>query len=281
MRSEYKSLLDNRTWTPGILTSSTVPILSCKWVYHTKVEADGSTRYKAPLVVRGFEQVEHEETFAPVARLTTVRILLAVSTLQNWQVHHIDFTTAFLNPSIGDEIVYIRPPEGFEWLDPALQSQAGSKVLRLWKALYGLKEAPRLWFRDIDAYLHSIGFKSSMSDSNLYLSPAVLLVLYVDDVLLAGSSVSELQRVKSTLLLKYKMKDLGPVRQFLGLETTQSSPRIQVKQERFIASFLRRFGLENCNGLFTPMDSKQLRATSGVYDLELSTDDHHLYQSMC
>jgi len=195
MRSEYKSLLDNKTWTPGMLTSSTVAILSCKWVYHTKVEADGSTRYKVRLVVRGFEQVEHGETFAPVARLTTVRMLLAVSTLKNWQVHHMDVTTAFLNPSIGDEIVYIRPPEGFEWLDPALDSQAGSKVLRLRKALYELKEAPRLWVRDIDAYLHSIGFKSSMSDSNLYLSPAVILVLYVDDVLLAGSSVSELQRV--------------------------------------------------------------------------------------
>jgi len=263
-----------------MLTSSTVPILSCKWVYRTKVEADGSIRYKARLVVQGFEQVEHGETFAPVARLTTVRMLLAVSALKNWQVHHMDVTTAFLNPSIGDEIVYISPPEGFEWLDPGLYGQAGSRVLRLQKALYGLKEAPRLWFQDIDAYLHSIGFKSSLSDSNLYLSPAVILILYVDDVLLAGSNTSNIQKVKARLLLKYKMKDLGPVRQFLGLEIYQSSGRIQVKQERFITSILRRFGLEDCNGLFTPMDPKQLRPTSGADDPVLSTEDHHLYQSM-
>ena len=280
MRSEYKSLLDNKTWTPAMLTSSTVPILSCKWVYRTKVEADDSIRHRARLVVRGFEQVEHGETFAPVARLTTVRMLLAVSALKNWKVHHMDVTTAFLNPSIGDEIVYIRPPEGFEWLDPDLYSQEGSRVLRLKKALYGLKEAPRLWFRDIDAYLHSIGFKSSMSDSNLYLSPAIILVLYVDDVLLASSSISELQRVKKMLLLKYKMKDLGLVRQFLGLEVYQSSGRIQVSQEKFITTILRRFGLENCNGLFTPMDPKQLRPTPGEDNQQLSTEDQHLYQSM-
>jgi len=280
MRSEYISLLDNKTWTPAMLTSSTVPILSCKWVYRTKVEADGSIRHKARLVVRGFEQVEHGETFAPVARLTTVRMLLAVSALKNWQVHHMDVTTAFLNPSIGDETIYIRPPEGFEWLDPDSHSQGESQVLRLRKALYGLKEAPRLWFRDINAYLHSIGFKSSMSDSNLYLSPAVILVLYVDDVLLASASISELQKVKKMLLLKYKMKDLGPVRQFLGLEVYQSSGRIQVSQEKFIATILRRFGLENCNGLFTPMDPKPLRPVQGEDGQQLSTEDHHLYQSI-
>ena len=192
MYSQYESLLANKTWTLETLTSSTVPILSCKWVYRIKVEADGSTRYKARLVVRGFEQVAYGEIFAPVARLTTVCMLLAVSALRNWQVHHMDVTTAFLNPSIGDDVVYIRPAEGFEWLDSGLYSQEGSKVLRIRKALYGLKEAPRLWFKEIDAYLHSIGFKLTMSDSNLYVSPAVILILYVDDVLLAGASLADI-----------------------------------------------------------------------------------------
>jgi len=119
-----------------------------------------------------------------------------------------------------------------------------------------------------------------MSDSNLYLSPAVILVLYVDDVLLASSSISELERVKKMLLLKYKMKDLGPVRQFLGLEVYQLSERIQVSQEKFITTILRRFGLENCNGLFTPIDPKPLWPVQGEDGQQLSTEDHHLYQSI-
>lgn len=183
MYSKYELLLHNKTWTLEKLTISTMPILSCKWVYRIKVQADGSTHYKARLVLQGFEQVVHGETFAIVAQPATVYILLAVSALENWHIHPIDVTTAFLNPSIGDKVVYICPAEGIEWLDPGLYSQERSKVLRLRKGYYALEEAPCLWCRDIAAYLHSIDFKSTMTDSNLNVSSAVILILNVDNVL--------------------------------------------------------------------------------------------------
>jgi Reverse transcriptase (RNA-dependent DNA polymerase) len=152
MREEYTSLQLNKTWTlarTNTLQAAGAKPISCKWVYRTKTNPDGTIRYKARLVIRGFEQIEHGETFAPVARLSSLRALLAISPEKDWIVHHMDVTTAFLNPSIGDEVVYILPPPGSEWLDPktfgaSADSTQAAVIRKLQKALYGLKIAPRL-----------------------------------------------------------------------------------------------------------------------------------------
>ena len=137
--------------------------ITYKWVFQLKINADGTKRYKARLVIRGYEQhegIDYEETFTPVAMLKTIRVLLTLATLHDWEIDHMDVKTAFLNPLL-NEIIYMTQPEGFEFDD---------RVCHLRKALYGLKQAPRVWYQDIDKFLKTLGFTSSASDPNLYIS---------------------------------------------------------------------------------------------------------------
>jgi len=136
-------------------------------------------------VIKGYEQQIFGETFAPVARLTSIRLFLAFATLNRWEVHHLDVCTAFLNPPLEDT-VYMEMPEGIEWLKPTLVLEPHDPMIRLNKALYGLKEAPRLWYQHIDPFLRSIGLRKSDNDPNFYFTGerSLFLVLYVDDILL-------------------------------------------------------------------------------------------------
>jgi len=170
MRSEYDSLKVHETFYH--VTDDDLRPITCKWVFGLKTNADGSQRYKARLVARGFEQVhgvDDSETFAPVARLTTFRIYAALALELQATIYHLDVVTAFLNPVI-EERTAITIPEGIEWLDPQLaQKVTASSKLRLNKALYGLRQAPRLWYKDIGTTLTTLGFSPSTSDPNLYL----------------------------------------------------------------------------------------------------------------
>jgi len=148
IQAEFKSLEENHTWEYEQVdsTAGRKPI-GCQWVFTTKVNYDGSKRYKARLVIKGYEQVpgiDFGDTFAPVPKLVSFRMLMALSALYGWHVHHIDVVTAFLNPA-SDEPVSMVLPEGIEWLKPTLRKPSTIQC-RLKKALYGLKQAPRLWF---------------------------------------------------------------------------------------------------------------------------------------
>src|SRR5215217_5440423 len=152
-------------------------VIGCKWVDKIKSNADGTTRYTARLVIKGYEQqegVDYAETFAPVAKFVTLRLLIALSAQFDWEIDQMDVVTAFLHPTISED-VYMSQPDGY------LQ---GNSICKLNKALYGLKQAPRAWYTDIDRYVISIGFRRSTADSNLYISPNVLLLLWVDDILI-------------------------------------------------------------------------------------------------
>ena len=146
MRSEYDSLKAHESFYH--VTEESLRPITCKWVFRLQTNADGSRRYKARLVARGFEQVhgiDYSETFAPVARLTTFRIYAALALELQATIYHLDVVTAFLNPAI-EEPRAITIPEGTEWLDPQLAHQlTPSSKLRLNKAFYGLRQAPRLW----------------------------------------------------------------------------------------------------------------------------------------
>ena len=114
----------------------------CKCVYRTKIDAEGKKKYKAKLVIKGYKQVyseDYDETFTPVARLSTLQILLGLSIEIGWYIHQMDIVAAFLYPEI-NETVYIEPPPGIEWLEKGFRN----KVYQLRKTLYGLKQAPRL-----------------------------------------------------------------------------------------------------------------------------------------
>jgi hypothetical protein len=189
------------------------------WVFKKKINADGTLRYKAQLVIKGCQQragIDYSETYASVAMLKTVRILLALAAHHEWHTAHLDVITAFLNSTL-KEVVYMALPEGLEGLEGA----EGACVL-LQKALYSLKQAPRAWYSDINRYLQSIGLKNSKTDLNLYIGPDALLLLYVDDMLIFAKSTTALKALKKQLMEQYNMHDLGEARQFLGLQITRT-----------------------------------------------------------
>ena len=160
-------------------------VVSSKWIYKIKHATNKSIeKYKARFVARGFSQkegIDYEETFAPVARYTSIRAIMALASMMKWDLHQMDVKTNFLNGMIEEEL-YIEQPQGFEAED------RHTHVCKLKKALYGLKQAPRAWYERIYSFLSSMGFTKSKADPNLYLKVVedkpVILLLYVDDLFL-------------------------------------------------------------------------------------------------
>ena len=298
MRQEYASLKKNNTFTAVQESEVTSDPIDCKWVYKTKTNPNGTLRYKARLVIRGFKQIEgvnFDETYAPVGNMSTLRYLLSFVAKNEWKMDHLDVVTAFLNPKIDTE-VFMQQPAGIEWLERKLATDAidfieppestepptrEQYILRLNKALYGLRQAPRLWHQTIDSFLLSIGFHRSNADPNLYIrADGVLLLLYVDDMLVAyadGSSERAIE-VRNALMRQYQMSNLGPAKRFLGLDITRlPDGSILLSQQTYINSILKRFGMEDANPAPTPLCHKTR------LDIEMSTDreaDAAVYQSI-
>jgi hypothetical protein len=186
MTEEYQSIIKNDVWELVPITKNK-DVVSSKWIYKIKHAADRSIeKHKARFVACGFSQkegVEYEETFAPVARYTSIRTIIALATKMKWKLHQMDVKTTFLNGVIEEE-VYIEQPQGFEVEDRK------THVFMLKKYLYGLKQAPRAWYGRIDSFLKSLGFTKSKDDPNLYFKvmndELVILLLYVDDLFLIG-----------------------------------------------------------------------------------------------
>ena len=187
INDELKSIQDNNTWELVDLPHGRKPIGS-KWVFKVKYHADGSIeRYKARLVAQGFSQTEgldYRETFAPVIRFSTIRLLLALAAHYDWEIEQMDVKTAFLYGDLDVEI-YMKQPEGY-----TVTGQE-HKVLRLKKTLYGLKQSPRAWNQKLDNHLCTEGFKRCVRDTALYIKrngkDVILISVYVDDLLVISS----------------------------------------------------------------------------------------------
>ncbi|KAL0458662.1 UNVERIFIED_CONTAM: Retrovirus-related Pol polyprotein from transposon RE1 [Sesamum latifolium] len=162
MEEELAALERNQTWELVPKLNDVKPI-SCKWVYKIKRRTDGSIeRHKARLVARGFSQqygLDYDETFSPVAKLTTVRVLLALAASKNWNLWQMDVKNAFLHGELDREI-YMNQPTGF------LNSDHPEYVYKLRKALYGLKQAPRAWYGKIAEFFTHGGYLMTSADSS-------------------------------------------------------------------------------------------------------------------
>uniref|UniRef100_A0A2N9EKA6 Integrase catalytic domain-containing protein n=1 Tax=Fagus sylvatica TaxID=28930 RepID=A0A2N9EKA6_FAGSY len=208
-------------------------VVGCKWVFKIKTRSDGSIeRYKARLVAKGFTQeygIDYEETFAPVARLSSVRTLLAIAASRQWKLFQMDVKNAFLNGDLSEE-VYMQPPPGL--------SHPPDKVCRLRRAFYGLKQAPRAWFAKFSSTVSRLGFSISSYDSALFLrrtgKGTILLLLYVDDMIIIGDDLSGIQELKAFLSQNFEMKDLGHLSYFLGLEITSSDDGFYLTQANLV-----------------------------------------------
>jgi len=277
MKAELQALQSNDTWRLTPLPPHKTAI-GCRWIYKIKHRADGSIeRYKARLVVKGYTQMEgldYLDTFSPVAKLTTVRLLLALAALNQWHLRQLDVNNAFLHGEL-DEEVYMQ-------VSPGLSVPNSQMVCQLQRSLYGLKQASRQWFTKLSGLLTSHGFKQSHSDHSLFLrftvSITTILLVYVDDIILTGNSNSEIQDVIMLLDQAFKIKDLGNLKYFLGLEVARSSSGIHLCQRKYALDILSDSGMLGCRPNATPMDySTKLQAATGT---SLSTEASSSYQRL-
>lgn len=227
MQAELEALQMNHTWTLTPLPPHK-QVVGCRWIYKIKYNADGSIeRYKARLVAKGYTQVEgldYLATFSPVAKLTKVRLLVALAAIFYWHLKQLDVNNAFLHGELNEE-VYMSLPQG---MCPAYSNQ----VCKLQKSIYGLKQASRQWFAKLSSFLIQHGYHKSASYHSLFFKffgfSTTTLLIYVDDIVLAGNNISEIQFITSLLDVAFKIKDLGNLKYFMGLEVARNKSVIHL-----------------------------------------------------
>ena len=261
--------------------SNEVKPISCKWVYKVKTRSDGSIeRYKARLVARGFSQqygLDYEETFSPVAKITTIRVLLALAACKSWSLWQMDVKNAFLHGEL-DKDIYMEQPRGFE------SKIHPDYVCKLKKALYGLKQAPRAWYGKIGEFLVQSGFKVAPSDSSLFVKAKegrlAIVLVYVDDLIITGDYSEEIQRTRENLSVRFQMKELGELKHFLGLEVERTKEGLFLGQQKYAKDLLQRYGMLDCKPISTPMDPNVRLQEDEGNDLEDMTMYRQLVGSL-
>ncbi|KAK9061911.1 hypothetical protein SSX86_019095 [Deinandra increscens subsp. villosa] len=253
MKKEFDALEANKTWIVVDIPPHKKPI-RCKWVYKVKYHADGTLeRCKARLVVRGDTQtygIDYLETFSPVVKMTTIRTLIVVATKMNWVLSQLDVNNAFLHGDL-DEDIYMHPPQGMNLLS--------SQCLKLQKSLYGLKQASRQWYGKLSAALLSKGYKRSSNDHSLFskvmVGSVVYLAVYVDDIIITGSNTAEIDSLKDFLHTTFKIKDLGFLNYFLGIEVLQHSDGLILTQRKFAKDMVAEFFIDSPPVVSSPLPS--------------------------
>ncbi|PKU87980.1 Retrovirus-related Pol polyprotein from transposon TNT 1-94 [Dendrobium catenatum] len=259
MSEEIEALLKQRTWslTPPPPGS---PVLGCRWTYKIKTNPDGTVnRYKARLVTQGFTQqygVNYKDTFSPVAKIPTIRLLLIISIHHHWPLLQFDVANVFLHGDLNEE-VYMKQPQGF--VDRAHPNH----VCRLHKALYGLKQAPRQWFRKLTEFLLHFGFQFSRVDPSLLVynrtTTQLYLLIYVDDLLLTGNDSSIINSLLQQLQANFDLKQLGQASLFLGIQITYTATGAFLHQSHYARDILIAAGLQDSKPASTPISPSGTR----------------------
>eukprot|EP00253_Pinus_taeda_P006746 PITA_06746 len=222
MNEEMESILRNNTWDLVELPKNKTPI-GCKWLFKPKMDVDGSIE-KLRLVAKGYSQqkgIDFDDTFTLVAKLNTIRMLIALATKCNCKLHQLDVKSAFLNGDLKEEI-YLAQPEGF------VKKGQEHLVCRLKKALYDLKQALRSWYEKVDSFFLEHDFHRSLNDPNLYTKynnqrQIILISLYVDDLIITGDADDLIREIKRLMAQFFEMKDLGSLHYCLGLEVCRDT----------------------------------------------------------
>ena len=244
-------------------------------VYSTKIGPDGKETKRARVVAKGYSQVDgidYQETFSPTVHMSSIRMAAQIMVEYGMEVHQLDFDSAFLNAPVDKEI-YMEPPPGY--------TKDRSVVCKLLKSLYGLKQAGHLWNNMLNDFLLKQGFTRSLVDTCVYTrfkgKSKMILLVWVDDLLVGSNDLQDLSDFKQSLKDKFSMKDLGPLKHFLGISFECSDGQIAMNQTGYIERILKKFGLENCN-------PKSIPCATGI-NTELSESskplqDVRLYREM-
>ncbi|KAK1429347.1 hypothetical protein QVD17_11555 [Tagetes erecta] len=272
MNLEMEALLKNNTWILSELPKGRKAI-GCKWLYKIKHKPNGEIdRYKARLVAKGYSQKEgldFEETFSPVVKMPTIRCDISIAVQNDWPLYQFDVDNAFLHGSLNEE-VYMTLPEGYF-------SKEETKVCKLEKSLYGLKQASRQWNEKLTNTLTEIGFKQSKNDYSLFTKTGedsiCVLLVYVDDIILTGNNKIELERVKTEIKNKFQIKDLGELKYFLGIEVVKTKNGLVLSQRKYCLDLLNEFGMLGSKPISNPIEQNIVvtdKQNSYKEDFELS-----------
>ena len=255
MKDELKSMVQNEVWDLVELPEGHQKV-GCKWVFKTKRDSHGNLeRYKARLVSKGFTQkdgVNYKETFSPVSKKDSFRIIMALVAHYDLELHQMDVKTAFLNGNLNEE-VYMDQPMGF------IEKGKEHMVCKLKRSIYGLKQASLQWYLKFNDTIVSFGFKENTVDRCIYLkvsgSKFIFLILYVDDILLATNDLHLLYETKRFLSNNFEMKDIGEATYVIGIEIlrNRSQGMLGLSQKSYINKVLERFRMQNCSASPVPI----------------------------
>jgi transposase InsO family protein len=256
MIAEMNSIQENQTWELSVLPKNHRAI-GLKWVFKVKKDPDGNIiKHKARLVAKGYAQregVDFDEVFAPVARIETVRLLIALAAQNGWQVHHMDVKSAFLNGDLVEE-VFVQQPPGF------VVKNGSGKVLKLKKALYGLRQAPRAWNSRLDSELVKLGFVRNPLEHAVYRRAEkdgyLLVGVYVDDLIITGPNKDTLEAFKKEMMASFSMSDLGLLTYYLGIQVEQRKGVTTLCQSAYTLKILEQAGMTGCNSYHVPMENR-------------------------
>jgi hypothetical protein len=281
MQAEMGALKAAGTYTLVECPSGHVPI-GFKWVYTTKYDETGAVvKRKARLVAQGCSQrygIDYDETYAPVCRIGSIRLLVALAAHYDWEIHHMDVNSAFLNGDL-TETVYMRQPTGF-----VAEGEQAHHVWKLNKSLYGLKQAGRTWHLKMDQTLLASGFIALDADACVYRREkgfsVIIISLYVDDLLLFSNDLRALTAFKAALSRRFEMKDLGEAKFVLGIAVIRdrSKRTIALSQASYTRELLRTYQMESCNAAHTPVQPNVCLAPPAD-NFKASTKDIRRYQA--
>ncbi|CAI7814858.1 unnamed protein product [Closterium sp. NIES-54] len=229
------------------------------WIFRVKRPPGSALVFKARYVARGVTQrhgVDYFQTFSPTPKMTTLRVLLHVAAQRDYELHSLDFSTAFLQGSLHEEI-WLRRPPGFTGLFPP------GTQWSLCRPVYGLRQAPRKWHDTLRTTLAALGFAPSTADPSLFLRtdtslPPFYILVYVDDLVFATADIAGLAHVKSELQKRYTCTDLGELRSYLGLQITRDRAQrtITLTQSHMVQQVLQRFDFTYSSPQATPLSTR-------------------------
>ncbi|GJX12628.1 retrovirus-related pol polyprotein from transposon TNT 1-94 [Tanacetum coccineum] len=276
MQEELNQFIANDVWEL-VPQPKNMTIIGTKWVFRNKLDENGVvSRNKARIVAQDYNQqegIDYDETYAPVARLESIKILLAYACALDFKLFQMDVKSAFLNGFINEE-VYVAQPPGF------IDFEKPDHVYKLKKALYGLKQAPKAWYDRLKAFLIKHEYKMGMVDNTLFTkkksSNLIIVQIYVDDIIFGSTCQDMCDEFAKIMHDEFEMSMMGELNFFLGLQIKQMEDGIFFNQSKYIKEMLKKFGLEDSKPMKTPMSSD----TKLTKDEECESVDSTKYRGM-